>query len=260
MKEFIKNYWKTIAFFVVVGLVGGFFTGLYLLDSYPAQIRQQLLNELAVQGLDFLSADLMMGIISAYQAAGYGLVLGVLGILLSKKIGLWKGEKTLAKKPLMAAAAVSVIGGLALILLDIFFFGKYSQPIMDSYAAKPTVVFLLASVLYGGVIEEVMLRLFMMSLVAFLLHKVFDRKNEKPSEGILIAANVVSAVLFAAGHLPATYALMGLTPMIIFRCFLLNGGIGLMFGWLYRKYGLRYAMIAHAGCHVISKVIWIVFL
>jgi membrane protease YdiL (CAAX protease family) len=76
----------------------------------------------------------------------------------------------------------------------------------------------------------------------------------------LIAANVVSVVLFAAGHLPATNALMGLTPMIIFRCFLLNGGIGLMFGWLYRKYGLRYAMIAHGGCHVVSKLIWILFI
>ena len=260
MKEFIKNYWKTIAFFAVVGLVGGFFTGLYLLDSYPAQLRQQLLNELAAQGLDFLSADLMMGVISAYQAVGYGLVLGALGILLSKNIGLWKGEKTLTKKPLVAAVAVSVVGGLALILLDIFFFGKYSQPIMDSYAAKPTLVFLLASVLYGGVIEEVMLRLFMMSLVAFLLHKVCEKKNEKPSERILIAANVVSAVLFATGHLPATSALMGLTPMIIFRCFLLNGGIGLMFGWLYRNYGLRYAMIAHGGCHVVSKLIWILFI
>ena len=260
MKAFIKAYWKTLLFFAVIGLVGGFFTGIYLLDSYPAEIRQQLLNELAAEGLDFISADLMMGIIAAYQAAGYGLALGVLGILLSKKIGLWKGEKTLAKKPLMAAAAVSVIGGLALILLDIFFFGKYSQPIMDSYANKPTVVFLLASVLYGGVIEEVMLRLFMMSLVAFVLQKIFAKKSEKPSEGILIAANVVSAALFAAGHLPATYVLMGLTPMILLRCFLLNGGIGLMFGWLYRKYGLRYAMIAHAGCHVISKVIWILFL
>ena len=260
MKAFIKAYWKTLLFFAVIGLVGGFFTGIYLLDSYPAEIRQQLLNELAAEGLDFISADRMMGIIAAYQAAGYGLVLGVLGILLSKKIGLWKGEKTLAKKPLMAAAAVSVIGGLALILLDIFFFGKYSQPIMDSYANKPTVVFLLASVLYGGVIEEVMLRLFMMSLVAFVLQKIFAKKSEKPSEWILIAANVVSAALFAAGHLPATYVLMGLTPMILLRCFLLNGGIGLMFGWLYRKYGLRYAMIAHAGCHVISKVIWILFL
>jgi membrane protease YdiL (CAAX protease family) len=202
----------------------------------------------------------MMGVISAYQAAGYGLVLGGLGILLSKNIGLWQGAKTLTKKPLVAAVAVSAVGGLALILLDIFFFGKYSQPIMDSYAAKPTLVFLLASVLYGGVIEEVMLRLFMMSLMAFLLHKVCEKKNEKPSERILIAANVVSVVLFAAGHLPATNALMGLTPMIIFRCFLLNGGIGLMFGWLYRKYGLRYAMIAHGGCHVVSKLIWILFI
>ncbi len=260
MKEFIKNYWKTIAFFVVVGLVGGFFTGLYLLDSYPAEIRQQLLSELAADGLDFIPVDIMMGVIAAYQAAGYGLVLGTVGILLSKKIGLWKDEKTLTRNPLIAAMVVSVIGGLALILLDIFFFGKYSQPIMDSYANKPTVVFLLASVLYGGVIEEVMLRLFMMSLVAFILHKIFDKKREKPSVGILVASNVVSAILFAAGHLPATYVLMGLTPMIVFRCFLLNGGIGLLFGWLYRKYGLRYAMIAHAGCHAISKLIWILFI
>lgn len=260
MKAFIKAYWKTLLFFAVIGLVGGFFTGLYLLDSYPAEIRQQLLSELAADGLDFIPVDIMMGVIAAYQAAGYGLVLGTVGILLSKKIGLWKDEKTLTRNPLIAAMVVSVIGGLALILLDIFFFGKYSQPIMDSYANKPTVVFLLASVLYGGVIEEVMLRLFMMSLVAFILHKIFDKKREKPSVGILVASNVVSAILFAAGHLPATYVLMGLTPMIVFRCFLLNGGIGLLFGWLYRKYGLRYAMIAHAGCHVISKLIWILFI
>ena len=42
--------------------------------------------------------------------------------------------------------------------------------------------------------------------------------------------------------------------------FLLNGGIGLLLGWLYRKYGLRYAMIAHAGCHLVSKLIWILFI
>ena len=260
MKAFIKAYWKTLLFFAVIGLVGGFFTGLYLLESYPTEIRQQLVSELAANGLDFIPVDIMMGVIAAVQSAGYGLVLGVLGILLSKKLGLWKDEKTFAKKPLIASGVVSVIGGLALILLDIFFFGKYSQPIMDSYANKPTVVFLLASVLYGGVIEEVMLRLFMMSLVAFVLQKIFAKKSEKPSVGILVAANVVSALLFAAGHLPATYVLMGLTPMIVFRCFLLNGGIGLLFGWLYRKYGLRYAMIAHAGCHVISKLIWILFI
>ena len=100
----------------------------------------------------------------------------------------------------------------------------------------------------------------MMSLIAFVLHKIFGKKTEKPAAGILVAANVIAAILFAAGHLPATAQLMGITPMILFRCFLLNGGFGLLFGWLYRKYGLRYAMLAHGGCHVVSKLIWILFI
>lgn len=252
MKAFIKKYWKTLLFFGVVGLVGGFFTGLYMLDSYPAHMQQELLN----QGI----TKPILGLVTAVQSAGYGLVLGAVGIFLGKKTGLWKDERTIAKKPLMITIAVSVIGGLALILPDLLFFGKHVQAIMDSYAVKPTVTYMLAAVLYGGVIEEVMLRLFMMSLIAFLLYKLFDRKKEKPATGVLVAANLIAALLFAAGHLPATAALMGITPMILLRCFLLNGGFGLLFGWLYRKYGLRYAMIAHAGCHVVSKLIWMLFL
>ena len=117
----------------------------------------------------------------------------------------------------------------------------------------------MAKLNFGGVIEEVMLRLFMMSLIALILHKLFGKKNEKPAVAVLVVANIVAALLFAAGHLPATETLMGLSPMIIFRCFLLNGGFGLLFGYLYRKYGLRYSMICHGGCHVVSKVIWILF-
>ena len=58
MKAFIKNYWKTLVFFAVVGLVGGFFVGIYLLDSYPAEIQQQLLDELDASGLGMLPADI----------------------------------------------------------------------------------------------------------------------------------------------------------------------------------------------------------
>lgn len=251
MGTFIKTYWKTLLFFTVVGLIGGFFTGIYVLDSYPPEMRQQIL----AQGLN----ETALGLVTAVQSAGYGLFLGAAGIFLGKKTGLWKDETSLTKKPLITALVISVVGGMALILPDLLFFGKHEQVIMDSYAVKPTIPYMLASVLYGGVVEEVMLRLFMMSLVAFILHKLFGKGTEKPADGILIAANIVAAILFAAGHLPATAATMGLTPMIIFRCFLLNGGFGLLFGWLYRKYGLRYAMIAHGGCHVVSKLIWILF-
>ena len=260
MKTFIKTYWKTLLFFAVIGLVGGFFTGIYVLNSYPAELRQQLLEELKAAGLGQLPANRIMAMITAVQSAGYGLILGAAGIFLGKKTGLWKDETSLSKKPLLTALVISVVGGMALILPDILFFGKHVQAIMDSYSVKPTIPYMLAAVLYGGVIEEVMLRLFMLSLVAFLLHKLFGKKTEKPTIGILVAANVVAAILFAAGHLPATAAMMGLTPMLVFRCFLLNGGFGLAFGWLYRKYGLRYAMIAHGGCHAVSKLIWILFL
>ena len=252
MKAFLKTYWKTLLFFTVVGLVGGFFMGIYLLDSYPLEIQQQIVD----QGI----TNAMLGLVTAVQSAGYGLVLGALGILLGKKTGLWKDERHFEKKPLILTAAISLIGGMALILPDLLFFGKHVQAIMDSYAVKPTVPYMLAAVLYGGVIEEVMLRLFMMSLIGFVLHILFGKNREMPATGVLIAANVIAAILFAAGHLPATAMLMGITPMILIRCFLLNGGFGLLFGYLYRKYGLRYAMIAHGGCHVVSKLIWILFI
>jgi hypothetical protein len=260
MGNFIKTYWKTLLFFAIAGIIGGFFTGIFVLDSYPPEMQQQLLDELTAAGLGEFSPDIIMGVITAMQASGYGIALGAAGIWLGKKIGIWKDENKITKKPLIASIIVAAIGGMALILFDILFFGKYSEIIMESYNAKPTISFLLASVIYGGVIEEVMLRLFWMSFVAFVLWKIFDRKNEHPSTAILITANMIAALLFAAGHLPATATMIGLSPMIIFRCFLLNGGIGLLFGWLYRKYGLRYSMIAHGGCHIVSKLIWILFI
>ena len=66
MKNFLKSYWKTLVFFTLAGIVGGFCCGLYLLDSYPPEIVQQITD----QGL----TPFLAGVVSAYQAAGYGLV------------------------------------------------------------------------------------------------------------------------------------------------------------------------------------------
>ena len=252
MKAFIKAYWKTLLFFTVVGWIGGWVSGLYLLESYPPEMQQEML----AQGM----TDTKIALTMAIQSATYGLVLGALGIWLGKKVGLWKDERHITKKPLLAALVISLIGGLGIILPDLLFFSKYEPALLDTYAVKPTIPYLLATVTYGAVIEEVMLRLFMMSLVAFVLHLLFERKRKEVSTAVLVVANVVSALLFAAGHLPVNEMMYGLTPMIVFRCFLLNGVFALAFGWLYRKYGLRYAMIAHGGCHVVSKLIWILFL
>ena len=252
MKQFIKKYWKTLLFFVIAGLVGGFCLGLYAFDIYPPEMQQDYLS----QGL----TPAIMALVSALQGAGYGVVLGIIGILLGKKTGLWKDETNFAKKPLLITLAIALIGGLALLLPDLLFFGRYSEAIMNSYAEKPTISYLIGAILCGGVIEEVMLRLFMMSLIAFILWKLFARREEKPTVAILIVSNIIAALLFAAGHLPGTLDVLGSSPMILARCILMNGAFGLLFGYLYRKYGLRYSMLAHAGCHIISKLIWILFI
>ena len=252
MKTFIKSYWKILLLFTAVGLVGGYFVSLYSFETMP----KEMLQEVMAQGM----TETMLAIIGAVQSAGYGLILGALGIFLAKKVGLWRDKIVFAAKPVLLTVVASVLGGLWLILPDLLFFGNYSAAIRDSYLVKPTIPYMLASVTYGGVIEEVMLRLFLMSLIAFILHKVFEKGKTETSTVVLIAANVISALLFAAGHLPATLATIGSTPMIILRCFLLNGSFGLIFGWLYRRYGLQYAMLAHGGCHVVSKLIWILFI
>ena len=249
IKSFVKKYYKILLTFTLCGLVGGFLIGLYLIDSYPAEIREQII----AQGIDGVA----LGIISGIQYAGYGLVLGAVGIVLANKIGLWRDEIVFEKKPIILGLIWGVIGGVALIGFDLLWFGREVVAIGESYLVKPSVAYILGSIILGGVVEEVMLRLFMMSLAAFLLLKIFKNCN---IEAALIIANVVSAMLFAAGHLPVTDILFGLTPLVIFRCFLLNGGVGLAFGWLYRKHGIQYAMIAHAFCHVVSKLIWILFI
>ena len=251
LKKFLKEHLGTLLFFASSGLVGGFFTGLFMLESYPEEIRLQMLDQ-GVNGS-------ILGAVTAIQGAAYGFILGAIGILIGKKIGLYKGERTIEKKPLINTLIVALICGASMILFDLLWFGRVSEAIMDSYTAKPSFAFIIGSIIYGGVIEEVMLRLFWMSLIAFVLYRLFEKGRAEPSTAVLVLANILSSLLFALGHLPATEVLFGITPITILRCFLLNGGIGVMLGWLYHRFGLRYSMLAHAGCHLVSKLIWIIF-
>jgi membrane protease YdiL (CAAX protease family) len=153
---------------------------------------------------------------------------------------------------------ISFLGGL-LLSLDPWTFGKFINiPIQQNNISA---IAFIASILYGGIIEELMLRLFFMSLIIWILQKLFFRKQDQIPQKVFIISNIISALVFAAGHLPMTIELFGsLTPIIIFRCFLLNGGFGLIFGWFYRKYGIHYAILSHAMLHLVSKIIWLFFI
>ncbi len=236
-----------------IAIVAGIFVGFYQLDTYSDEIIAEMVAKLG-------STDVIIAI-GAVQTVIYALFCGFFGYILADKIGLWKPIQFETKK-LMIALGISVLGGI-LLSLDHWTFGSVIDGIQSANRASLTVSGVMASVLYGGIIEEVMLRLFFLSLIALIIWKVFFRKLDSESipTGVFVAANIIAALAFAAGHLPATLSIFGeLTPLILFRCFLLNGGFGLVFGWLYRKYGIVYAMTGHALFHIVSKLIWFIFI
>ena len=255
MKALLRKYRKPLMFVMAllpIAIVGGYFSGVYswaeMAEDLKQQVRGQIGDHLSVF---YLSATL--------QTVVYTVLGGFFGYLLSEKMGLMKPFH-FQEKPVLAAIGTALGTGL-LLCTDFFYFKNHIPQVAALYQGKPSFAYWMASVLYGGVIEEVLLRLFAMSLIAFVSWKIFFRKEAYPPVGVIIAANIIAALLFAAGHLPSTAQMFGeITPMLLFRCFLLNGAAGMAFGFLYHKYGIQYAMMAHAGAHIVWKIIWIILL
>lgn len=249
----MKKWKEALAFALLLipaAAIGGYCTMQYQLDFLDQAMVDQAISQIG--SLEALVA------VSVIQAVIYALVCGFFGHIFANQLGLIRPFR-LDKKAVVTTLALSLIGGIVF-SLDYWTFGAWIPGVREATDLTLSFHVIVASVLYGGIIEEVMLRLFMMSLIAWMLWKLFFRKQEQAPKGVIIAANVIAALLFAAGHLPATVMLFGeLTPLIVFRCFLLNGGFGLLFGWLFRKYGIAYAMLSHALLHIISKLIWFIF-
>jgi len=109
---------------------------------------------------------------------------------------------------------------------------------------------LLLGLLYGGIVEELLLRWGVMSLLVWIGWRLFQRRQDQVHPVLAWAAITLAAILFGVGHLPAMASLVELTPLIIFRTILLNSLGGVVFGWLYWKRNLEVAMVAHAAGHV----------
>ncbi len=60
---------------------------------------------------------------------------------------------------------------------------------------------------YGGINEEVLLRLFVMTLIGAIGAALFKKMDQKLPAGIFWVANILAAVLFGLGHLPTTAAI-----------------------------------------------------
>lgn len=252
MMKKIKKPLLFVLALIPIAIVGGYFTSVYGWDELTENVKSQIMVQIG-NNLN------LFYLVAVMQTLVYTSILGFVGYLISDKLGLMKPLK-LEKKPVVITLALTLLTGLVL-SSDIFFFKNDIPQIGAMYSEKPSFSYWMSSILYGGIIEEVMLRLFVMSLLALIIWKVFFRKEKTVPTKVLIIANIVAAIMFAAGHLPATIQMFGeITVLILFRCFLLNGVGGVVFGYLYRKFGIQYSMMAHAGAHIVWKTLWILLL
>ncbi len=205
-----------------------------------------------------------------------GLLLGVMtavGLFLAKRVGLglpfveaWlnKTPRPEAWRRVMTSAIVmGIVAALIVIGLETVYFVPQMAAAGLSFpesAQPPAWQGFLAS-FYGGITEEVIMRLFLMTLLVWLGSKISHTSEGQPTSTIFWLAIVIAAIVFGLGHLPATAALgVPLNNLIVTRAILLNGIPGIVFGWLYWKRGLESAMVAHFSADIVLHVIVPLFL
>jgi hypothetical protein len=88
--------------------------------------------------------------------------------------------------------------------------------------------------LYDGTNEQILLRLLSFPGFVWLLPRVGHTAPRTPTNSTLWAANVITAIAFGPGHLPAVLAITGrIRPPLLGRTLVLNAPTALICGCVY---------------------------
>jgi membrane protease YdiL (CAAX protease family) len=185
-----------------------------------------------------------------------------LGLLLSKRVGMGlpilqgvlegKNQAKELKSILPISVILGAASGVVIVLLSIPF-NRLIPEFMNAERIPAWKAFLAS--FYGGIAEEVFLRLFVVSLLVWLGFLFKKTPTGRPTNPGIWIAIVLAAIVFGLGHLPATAQITTLNGIVIARAILLNGVGGVVFGWLYWKKGLESAMIAHFSADIVLHII-----
>jgi hypothetical protein len=159
--------------------------------------------------------------------------------------------KSWARTPLLAGVMMAAV---LLLVFYTFFLPRIPEWPVGVEVAMPIWKRLL-SCFYGAINEEIVARLFVLSLLLWLLRKIFRRQSPKAGPVIFWTANAIVAGLFAIGHVPAAKVFLQITPLVIFALLTINGSASLLFGYLCWKRGLEAAMLAHFSTDFVLHVI-----
>jgi len=188
----------------------------------------------------------------------------LVGLYLAKRVGFglpvlegWLEGKEVVnylKSILGISVGLGVLAGILIIIFS-FLFTSASSVLQGAELSVPLWKSFLAS-FYGGIGEEILFRLFVMTVIVWIFYKIKKTPEGKPTTIGISLAIIITAILFGIGHLPITGSIIAITPLVIARAIVLNGIGAIIFGWLYWKKGLESAMISHFSADIVLHVLF----
>lgn len=255
-KRVVQASWWNIKVFLV--LLGGAAVGSVAIFPYATELT----------GLDVSLLGVPLWVVwaaSAFQSTVLAAITILLGMRLGPSVGLgprllvkWlqRGERITneLKRAVVLAIPLGIAAALVILALDILIFAQGPIDLSQLVTERPPAWMGLLASLYGGIVEELLMRLGLMTLLVWLVTRLpgVDAGQGWP----VWFGNVGAALLFGLGHLPATAAVVALTPLVVGRALLLNGIPGVLLGWLYSRNGLLAAIIAHFSADIVLHVLF----
>ncbi len=196
--------------------------------------------------------------LSILQGAVLAAIASAVGLLASHSLGL----KVLTPIPhlwlpvLLGAAAAALI-----LILEIYLYVPRLPEALTNMGTNAEVGTIalwkrLLAGFYGGINEELLMRFFLLSGSLWLVTRIWHAPSGAPLLTTFWIVNILVAIIFGLGHLPAMKGIAELTPLIISRTILLNSVAGIVFGWIFWHYGLVAAMASHFAADMVLHVVF----
>jgi membrane protease YdiL (CAAX protease family) len=246
MKQMIN--WKLFAILLVASVLTGLMALPYALAliNMPALVMSPLIIiGTIIQTTVIFSIAIFVGLLLAKRVG--------LGLPMLERVLKRENQGAFFKAILGPSIAWGVLTGVLIILVSLPF-GTLSLDFLKAEVTVATWKGFLAS-FYGGIAEEILLRLFLMTLLVWLGWKIKQTPSGQATTVGIWLAIIISSILFGLGHLPVTSGITAITPVVVLRAIVLNGIGGIIFGWLYWKRGLESAMISHFSADIVLHVL-----
>jgi membrane protease YdiL (CAAX protease family) len=150
---------------------------------------------------------------------------------------------------------LGVLTSFVMLAVDHVFFGGVSLQRVRELGSAPLALRLLI-VVYSGVTEEVIYRLLLSTLVAWLAYMALARLGPPAKPVAQWIGILVAAVMFGLAHVGN----LSHVPYPILRAVTVNGVAGIVLGWIYWWRGLELSILTHGAAIIVIYIIAPLFL